>query len=328
MKAIQICKTGGPDVLEFTELALPALRPDEALIELKAVGVNFIDIYFREGQHPASLPFIPGQEGAGKVVMIGAAVSSVRVGDRVVFTGIRGSYAEYAAVPHNRLISIPETMTYEEAAAALLQGLTAHYLTHSTYVLKEGETVLIHAAAGGVGQLLVQMASNLGAHVIATVSTAEKAQMARAAGAQHVIQYTQSDFEIETKKITADCGVHVVYDSVGETTFEKGLNVLRPRGYMILFGASSGPVAPLDPMVLSRKGSLALVRPSLAHYILTTDELQARAAEVFTMVANKKLRLRIDKRYALADARAAHDDLQNRRTTGKLLLINESPTTQ
>lgn len=323
MKAIQITETGGPEVLKFREVPTPNPKPDEALVKLNAVGVNFIDVYFREGRHPSPLPFVPGQEAAGEVVEIGSAVNSVRVGDRVVYTGIRGSYAQYAAVPQNRLLHIPDGFTFEDAAAVLLQGLTAHYLTHSTYPLREGETILVHAAAGGVGLLLVQMAKNIGACVIGTVSTAEKAQLARDAGADHVILYTQSDFESETKKITDGVGVHVVYDSVGKTTFEKGLNVLRARGYMILYGASSGPVAPLDPMILSEneKGSLALVRPSVAHYIATTDELQGRAAAVFRIVNSKEVKVRIARRYALADARKAHEDLQNRRTTGKLLLI-------
>jgi NADPH2:quinone reductase len=283
--------------------------------------VNFIDVYFREGRHPASLPFVPGHEGAGEVVEIGPAVSGIKVGDPVGYTGIHGSYAQYTAVPHQRLVPIPAGFSYEDSASLLLQGLTAHYLTHSTYRLKKGETILLHAAAGGVGLLLVQMAKKLGARVIGSVSNAEKAQLALDAGADQMIIYTECDFEIETQKLTEGKGVDVVYDSVGKTTFEKGLNVLRPRGYMILFGASSGAVAPFDPMVLSQKGSLVLARPSLAHYIATADELNDRAAAVFGMARNNELRLRISQRYPLADARKAHEDLQNRKTTGKLLLL-------
>ena len=248
-------------------------------------------------------------------------MNSVKKGDRVAWTGTLGSYAEYAAVPADRLVRIPQGVSEREAAAAMLQGMTAHYLSHDTYPLKRGGTALVHAAAGGVGLLLVQMAHNIGARVIGTVSTEEKAKLAREAGAHEVIIYTQADFESETKRLTGGKGVDVVYDSVGKTTFDKGLNVLRPRGYMVLNGGSSGAVPPLDLVVLSQKGSLFVTRPSLVNYIATRDELQARASAVFGMIAEGKLKLRIDHTYALADAAQAHRDLEGRRTTGKLLLL-------
>jgi NADPH2:quinone reductase len=248
-------------------------------------------------------------------------VKSVKVGDRVAWTAVLGSYAEYAALPADRLVPVPQGVSEESAAAAMLQGMTAHYLSHVTYRLKQGETALIHAAAGGVGLLLVEMAHNIGARVIATVSTEEKAKLARDAGADEVILYTQSDFEVETKKLTGGKGVDVVYDSVGKTTFEKGLNVLRPRGMMVLFGGSSGAVPPFDPIVLSQKGSLYLTRPSLTNYIATRDELVQRSSAVFGMIANGKLKLRIQHKYPLNDAQRAHRELEGRKTTGKLLLI-------
>jgi NADPH2:quinone reductase len=290
-------------------------------VKLAASGVNFIDVYFREGRYKAQLPLILGQEGAGEVTTIGADVKSVKAGDRVAWTAVHGSYAEYAAVPADRLVPIPQGVSDQQAAAAMLQGMTAHYLSHDTYPLKKGETALIHAAAGGVGLLLVQMAHNIGARVIATVSSEEKAKLARGAGAHEVILYTQSDFEVETKKLTAGMGVDVVYDSVGKTTFEKGLNILRPRGMMVLFGGSSGAVPPFDPIVLTQKGSLFLTRPSLANYIATRDELVARSSAVFSMIASGKLNLRIEHTYPLAEAQRAHRDLEGRKTTGKLLLI-------
>jgi NADPH:quinone reductase len=267
------------------------------------------------------LPFVLGQEGAGVVTAVGSDVKSVRVGDRVAWTGLLGSYAEYEAVPADRLVPIPEGVTDQQAAAAMLQGMTAHYLSHDTYPLKKGETALIHAAAGGVGLLLVQMAHNIGARVIGTASNEEKAQLARTAGADEVILYSQSDFEAETKRLTEGKGVDVVYDSVGKTTFEKGLNVLRPRGMMVLFGGSSGPVPPFDLIVLSQKGSLYLTRPSLTNYIATREELVARSRAVFSMIASGKLKLRIQHTYPLAEAQKAHRDLEGRKTTGKLLLI-------
>ncbi|HLB91154.1 MAG TPA: quinone oxidoreductase [Terriglobales bacterium] len=321
MKAIQIKQTGGPEVMELVELPAPQAKANEAVVKVAAAGVNFIDVYNREGRYKAALPLVLGQEGAGEVLAVGSQVSGVAVGDRVAYTMTLGSYAEYAAVPADRLVKIPAGVTEREAAAAILQGMTAEYLVYDTYPLKKGETALIHAAAGGVGLLLVQMAHNLGARVIATVSTEEKAALARAAGADEVILYTQTDFEVETKRITGGKGVDVVYDSVGKTTFDKGLNVLRPRGMMALFGASSGAVAPLDPLVLTQKGSLFLTRPSLGNYIATPAELQARAGAVFGMIRDKKLKLRIEHEYPLAEAQRAHRELEARKTTGKLLLI-------
>src|SRR5882762_3944227 len=261
MKAIQIKQTGGPDVMELVDLPVPQPKPNEAVVKVAAAGVNFIDVYFREGRYKAPLPLILGQEGAGSVTAIGTEVKAVKLGDRVAWCGLLGSYAEYAAVPADRLVPIPQGVTQQQAAAAMLQGMTAHYLSLDAYPLKKGETALVHAAAGGVGLLLVQMAHNIGARVIGTVSTEEKAKLARQAGADEVILYTQVDFEAETKRLTGGKGVDVVYDSVGKTTFDKGLNVLRPRGYMVLYGGSSGAVPPFEPTVLTQKGSLFLTRP-------------------------------------------------------------------
>jgi NADPH2:quinone reductase len=283
--------------------------------------VNFIDIYQREGRYKVPLPFVPGQEGAGTVTAVGADVKQVKVGDRVAWSGPLGGYAEYAALPADRLVPIPAGVTDQQAAAAMLQGMTAHYLCYDTYPLKRGETALIHAAAGGVGQLLVQMAHQIGARVIATVSTEEKAQLARAAGADEIILYTQTDFEAETKRIMGGKGVEVVYDSVGKTTFEKGLNILRPRGMMVLFGGSSGAVPPFDLITLSLKGSLYVTRPTLVNYTATREELLARSGAVFGMLASGQLKLRIEHIYPLAEAERAHRELEGRKTTGKLLLI-------
>jgi len=291
------------------------------VVKLAAAGVNFIDVYFREGRYKANLPFVLGQEGAGEVTTVGADVSAVRAGDRVAWTAVQGSYAEYAAVPADRLVPIPRGVSEEQAASTMLQGMTAHYLSHDTFPLKQGQTALVHASAGGVGLLLVQMAHNIGARVIATVSTEEKAELARGAGAHDVILYTKSDFEAETKRLTGGKGVDVVYDSVGKTTFEKGLNVLRPRGMMVLFGGSSGAVPPFDLIALSQKGSLYVTRPSLFNYISTREELVARSGAVFGMIAAGKLKLRIEHKYPLAEVQRAHRDLEGRKTTGKLLLI-------
>jgi NADPH2:quinone reductase len=321
MKAIQVKRTGGPEVMELVDLPVPQPKSNEAVVKIEAVGVNFIDVYNREGRYPATLPFVPGQEAAGVVSAVGSEAHEVAVGDRVAYTLALGSYAEYAAVAADRLVKIPPGVGAREAAAAILQGMTAHYLSHDTYQLKKGDTALVHAAAGGVGLLLVQMAHNIGARVIATVSTGEKAKLARAAGADEVILYTQVDFEAETKRLTGGKGVDVVYDSVGKTTFEKGLNLLRPRGMMVLYGASSGPVAPLDPLALTQKGSMFLTRPSLGHYIITAEELQERAGAVFGMIRDGKLKLRIEHVYPLAEAPQAHRDLEGRKTTGKLLLL-------
>jgi len=321
MKAIQVKQTGGAEVLQLVDLPSPQPKPNEAVVKIAASGVNFIDVYEREGRYKVPLPFVLGQEGAGKVTAVGPEVKSVKPGDRVAWSGVRGSYAEYAAVPGERLVHVPEGVSDQQAAAAMLQGMTAHYLSHDTFPLKRGQTALVHAAAGGVGLLLLQIAHNIGARVIGTVSTDEKAKLARQAGADEVILYTQTDFETETKRLTNSKGVDVVYDGVGKTTFEKGLNVLRPRGMMVLFGGSSGAVPPIDLALLSQKGSLYVTRPTLAHYILTTEELRARSSAVFKMIADGKLKLRIEHTYPLADAQKAHRDLEGRKTTGKLLLI-------
>ncbi len=321
MKAIQVRQVGGPEAMQVVDLPVPQPKANEAVVKLAASGVNFIDVYFREGRYKTPLPFVPGQEGAGVVTAVGAETKSVKVGDHVAWTGLQGAYAEYAAVPADRLVPIPKAVSDREAAAAMLQGMTAHYLSHDTYPLKRGETALVHAAAGGVGLLLVQMAHNVGVRVIATVSTEEKAKLARAAGADEVILYTESDFEAETKRLTGGKGVDVVYDSVGKTTFDKGLNILRPRGMMVLFGGSSGAVPPFDLVALSQKGSLYVTRPTLGHYTATRDELVARSGAVFSMMAAGKLKLRIEHTYPLAEAQQAHRDLEGRKTTGKLLLI-------
>ena len=309
--------------MEYVDLPAPTPKANEAVVEIKAAGVNFIDIYNREGRYPVQLPFVLGQEGAGIVSAVGAEVKNVKIGDRVAYAGVMGSYAELASVPASRLVRIPDSLNFEQAAAAMLQGMTAHYLVKSTYPLKRGETALIHAAAGGVGLLLVQMAHQIGARVIGTVSTEAKADLARQAGADHVILYTKTDFEAETKKITNNEGVHVVYDSVGKTTFEKSLNVLRPRGYMVLFGGSSGAVPQFDPLLLTQKGSLFLTRPSMGHYVVAREELEQRANDVLGAIAAGKLKLRIEHRYPLSQAQQAHKDLEGRKTTGKLVLIPE-----
>jgi NADPH2:quinone reductase len=318
MQAIQVSQTGGPEVLTPVDLPIPSPKPNEALVNIKAAGVNFIDVYVRESRYPTPLPFVNGQEGAGVVIEVGSEVTTLKPGDRVAYTSALGSYAEYAAVPANRLVKIPDELDFEQAAAAMLQGMTAHYLLHSSYPLKKDETALIHAAAGGVGLLLVQMAKKIGARVIATAGTHEKAQLARDAGADECIVYTEADFETETRRLTD--GVHVVYDGVGKATFDKDLNVLRPRGYLVLFGGSSGAVPPFDLIKLSQKGSLFITRPTLAHYTLTREELEWRANDVLQSIARGELKLRIHKVYPLAEAAQAHRDLEGRKTTGKLLL--------
>jgi NADPH2:quinone reductase len=321
MKAIQVTQTGGPEVLELADLPIPEPKPNEAVVQIKAAGVNFIDVYFREGRYPAPLPFINGQEAAGVVVATGADVATLEVGDRVAYAGALGSYAEYAAVPADRLVKIPDELDFTQAAAAMLQGMTAHYLSHSTYPIKSGETALVHAAAGGVGLLLVQMCKLIGARVIGTTSSEEKAKLAREAGADEVIIYSEQDFETETKRLTEDKGVDVVYDGVGKDTFTKGLNVLRPRGYMVIFGGASGAVPPFDLLELTKHGSLYLTRPSLQHYIAGRKELEQRSGEVLQMIHTGDLKIRIHKTYPLAEAETAHRDLEGRKTTGKLLLI-------
>ncbi|MBT9329498.1 quinone oxidoreductase family protein [Paracidobacterium acidisoli] len=321
MKAIQILQTGGPEALTLSDIPVPVPKAGEALVRIQACGVNFIDIYYREGRYKTALPFVDGQEAAGMVEAVGEGVDEVKPGDRVAWCNILGAYAEYAAVPAAKLVKVPDDVDLKLAAAAILQGMTAHYLAHSTWPLKAGETALVHAAAGGVGLLLTQMASAIGARVIATVSTEEKAKLAREAGAAEVILYTQADFEAETKRLTEGRGVDVVYDSVGKTTFDKSLNCLRPRGMMVLFGGSSGAVPPFDPIQLSVKGSLFLTRPTLGHYTLTREDLAWRAGDVFRAIAKGRLKVRMEHTYPLADAQRAHRDLEARKTTGKLLLI-------
>ena len=320
MKAIQVQKNGGPEVMAYVDVPTPTPKPNEAIVQIAAAGVNFIDVYFREGRYPTTLPFINGQEAAGTVTEVGSEVKFLKKGDRVAYTSVLGSYAEYAAVPADRLVRVPDNLKLELAAAAMLQGMTAHYLVHSTYPVKKGDTVLIHAAAGGAGLLLVQMAKQLGARVIGTAGTADKVRLAREAGADEVINYREQDFEAETKRLTNGKGVEAIYDGVGQSTFEKDLNVLRPRGYLVLFGAASGPVPPFDPIRLAQKGSLFLTRPSLAHYTATREELERRSSDVLSAAANGKLNLRIDHVYKLQDAPQAHRDLEGRKTTGKLLL--------
>ena len=321
MKAIQVQKTGGPEVLTLVDLPVSKPKPNEAVVKIAAAGVNFIDVYFREGRYPAPLPFVDGQEAAGTVTEVGSDVKAVKPGDRVAYSNVLGSYAEYAAVPAEKLVRIPDGISEQQAAAAMLQGMTAHYLLYSTYPLKKGETALVHAAAGGVGLLLVQMAKNIGARVIGTAGSEEKARLAREAGADEVIIYTSQDFEAETKRLTGGKGVDVVYDGVGKTTFNKDLNILRPRGYLVLFGGASGAVPPFDPIILSQKGSLFLTRPTLLHYTATREELEWRATDVLKMIGQEKLKLRIEHIYKLAQAQQAHRDLEGRKTTGKLLLV-------
>ncbi len=321
MKAIQVRHAGGPEVMQLVDLPVPQLKRNEALVKVAASGVNYIDVNMRSGRYVAPMPFVPGQEGAGVVTAVGADVKVVSPGDRVAWSGVLGSYAEQVAAMADALVPIPDGVSEQQAAASILQGMTAHYLSHDTYPLKPGDTALVHAAAGGVGLLLVQMAHALGARVIGTVSTEEKAKLAREAGADEVILYTHADFEAETKRLTGGKGVDVVYDGVGKATFDKSMNVLRLRGTLVHYGASSGPVPPVDPSVLAQKGSLFLARTTLAHFTATREELLARSGAVFGMIASGKLKLRIDHTYPLAEAQEAHRDLEGRKTTGKLLLL-------
>jgi NADPH2:quinone reductase len=320
MKAIQIHETGGPEVLRLAEFPIPQPGAGQVLIRVEAAGVNFIEIYFRKGVYKAALPLTPGSEAAGTVEVLGPGVMGFNAGDRVASASVLGSYAEYALVPAAQLVRVPAGLTPEAAAATMLQGMTAHYLSHSTFPLKAGDTALIHAGAGGVGLLLTQMASRLGARVIATVSTPVKAELSRAAGAAEVILYTSQDFVAEVKRLTGGKGVDVVYDSVGGTTFEGSLNCLRPRGLLVLFGASSGPVPPFNLIQLSSKGSLFVTRPTLAHYVATRAELDWRSSDVLGWVARGELKLRTEFVYPLAEAARAQTDLEARRTTGKILL--------
>lgn len=320
MKAIRVHETGGPEKLVYEDVQIPEPGPGQARVKISAIGLNFIDVYFRTGLYKTSLPFILGSEAAGTVDAVGEGVTGVRPGDRVAYAGAMGAYAEYSVVEAWQLVGVPAGIDFPTAAAAMLQGMTAHYLVHSTYPLKSGQTVLLHAAAGGVGLLLTQMARRIGARVIGTVSTEEKAELAKGAGADHVILYERSDFEEEVRRITGGSGVDVVYDSVGRTTFDKSLNCLKRRGMMVLFGQSSGPVPPLDPNILNPKGSLYLTRPNMAHYTATAEELAWRAGDVLRWVSEGSLKIRVDRVYPLREAAEAHRALQARRTAGKVLL--------
>jgi NADPH:quinone reductase len=320
MKAILVSECGGPEKLQLSDTAAPTPGAGQALVKVVYSGVNFIDIYFRIGLYKADLPFIPGMEAAGVVEAIGEGVTEVAVGDRVAYAMCRGSYAEYAVVPAWQLVKVPDTLPLDKAAGAMLQGMTAHYLTHSTYPLKETDTALIHAAAGGAGLLTVQMAKMRGARVIGTVGSEAKAGLARQAGADEVILYDEQEFDVEVKRLTGGKGVDVVYDSVGASTFQKSLNSLRKRGMMVSFGNASGAVPAVEPLLLNQKGSLFLTRPTLAHHCLDRQELLWRAGDVLGWIASGKLSLHIDKTYPLVDAGKAHEDLASRRTTGKLLL--------
>ena len=321
MKCIQVSKHGGPEALELVDSSVPTPGAGQALVKLAAAGVNFIDVYFRVGLYKVDFPFTPGNEGAGTVESVGAGVTVVKAGDRVAYAMTRGSYAEYALVPAEQLVPLPDSVDFKTGAAALLQGMTAHYLTHSTFPLKPGHKALVHAAAGGAGRLVVQIAKMLGATVYATAGTDAKAAVAKECGADEVIVYTRDDFATEVKRLTGGKGVDVVYDSVGATTFMKGLDLLRPRGMMALFGQSSGPVEKIDVNILNPKGSLFLTRPTLTHHVLTRDELLWRAGDVLNWIGTGKLRLLIDRTYPLANAGDAHRDLESRKTMGKLLLI-------
>ncbi|MET0585521.1 MAG: quinone oxidoreductase [Candidatus Binatia bacterium] len=321
MKTIRVHNHGGPEVLTYEDVPMPEPKTGEARVKIEASGLNFIDIYHRTGLYPLKTPFTLGMEGAGIVDAVGDGVTEVKKDERVAYAMVPGSYAEFAIVPAAKLVPVPGNIDAKTAAAIMLQGMTAHYLTHSTYQLKKGDTTLVHAAAGGAGLLLVQLAKMRGARVIGTVSTETKAELARQAGADELILYTQSDFLAEVKKITGGQGVHVVYDSVGATTFDKSLDCLKPRGYLVLFGQSSGPVPPLDPGKLSAKGSLFLTRPTLAHYTLDRAELLQRAGDLFGWIQSGALKPRIERVFPLKDVADAQRQLEARKTTGKVLLV-------
>jgi NADPH2:quinone reductase len=321
MKQIQITHCGGPEVMKLADAPKPSPGAGQALVKIAAAGVNFIDVYFRCGLYKADLPFTPGSEASGTVESVAPGVTVVKPGDRVAYAMARGAYSEYALVTADQLVPLPDGVDLRTAGAALLQGMTAHYLTHSTWPVKPGDKVLVHAAAGGAGRLITQMAKMLGAVVYGTVGTETKAAIAKESGVDETIVYTREDFAAEIKRLTGGKGVDVIYDSVGATTFLKGLDIIRPRGMMALFGQSSGVVAPIDPNILNPKGSLFLTRPSLAHHVLTREELLWRAGDVLNWIGSGKLKLRVDKTYPLADAADAHRDLEGRKTAGKLLLI-------
>jgi NADPH2:quinone reductase len=321
MKAIRIEAFGGPEVLRLVELPEPEPGRGQLLVAVEAAGVNFIDVYHRTGLYPSPLPLVPGQEGAGRVVGLGAGVTAFREGDRVAWANVPGGYAERALVPAERAVALPAGGDARTAAAVLLQGMTAHYLCTDTYPLGPDRTCLVHAAAGGVGLLLVQMAKARGARVLATVGSPKKAALAREAGADETILYAQEDFLEAVKRLTAGCGVDVVYDSVGRSTWERSLDSLAPRGLLVLYGNASGPVPPIDPLALARKGSLFLTRPTLIHYVADRASLEARAGAVLGAAADGSLKVRIDRVFPLAEAAAAHRALEARETTGKLLLL-------
>ena len=321
MKAIRIHEHGGPEVLSYEDAPDPSPTPNQAVVKIEAVGVNFIDIYFRTGLYKSDLPFTNGQEAAGVVTAVGSDVTDLQVGDRVAYAGVAGSYAEHAAVPAARLVKVPDGVTTRDAAAVMLQGMTVHYLTHSTFPLKPGHTALIHAAAGGVGQILVQVAKMRGARVIGTCSTPEKAEKVRQAGADEVILYTEQDFETEVKRITEGQGVDVVYDPVGKSTWEGSLNCLRPRGMAVFFGNASGPVPAIEPLALTSRGSLFMTRPSLVHYAATREELVERASDVLGWVSSGKVKVDIGETFPLSEAAEAQTKLAARLTSGKLLLL-------
>jgi NADPH2:quinone reductase len=321
MKAIRVEQYGDLDALRYEDIPDPEPGEGEARVEIEAAGVNFVDIYHRMGRYPRKLPITLGMEGAGVIDVVGPGVDNVKPGDRVAYAMQQGSYAEYAIVPAWQLVRLPDQMTTQQAAAVMLQGMTAHYLAFSTYPLSEGDTALVHAAAGGVGHLLVQLAKRCRARVIGTVSTQEKAELCKKAGADEIILYTQTDFEAETKRLTGDKGVDVVYDSVGKTTFQKSLNCLRARGYLVLYGQSSGPVEPLDPQVLNAKGSLFLTRPSLGHYAASREEITGRANDLFTWISSGELEVHIDQTFPLSEAAKAHRYMEDRKTKGKILLL-------
>ncbi|HEX6669033.1 MAG TPA: quinone oxidoreductase [Gemmatimonadales bacterium] len=320
MKAIRVQSTGGPEVLRLEDVPTPEPGPGQLLLRVEAAGVNFIDVYQRKGLYRLPLPFTPGREAAGVVERVGAGVTTLKPGDRVVSETVAGGYAEFTVVAAERAVPLPDGLDTRVAAAVMLQGLTAHYLAFSTYPLRPGDTCLVHAAAGGVGLLLCQIASRLGARVIGTAGSEDKARLAREAGAAEVILYDEADFLEETRRLTGGAGVQVVYDSVGRTTFLKGLDCLAPRGTMVLYGQSSGPVEPIDPQLLNQKGSLYLTRPTLAHYVHTRSELVRRTDELLGWVRDGSLRVRIGREFPLASAAEAHAELEGRRTTGKVLL--------
>jgi NADPH2:quinone reductase len=321
MKLIQIAKLGGPEELKLVDAPIPTPGPKDALVKIEAAGVNFIDVYFRIGLYKTDLPLTPGNEAAGVVEAVGSEVTDLKPGDRVAYGMNRGAYTQYAVVPTASLVPLPASVDFETAAAAMLQGMTAHYLTHSTFPLKQGDKILIHAAAGGVGRLVVQMAKMLGATVYGTAGSDAKAALAKSAGADEVIVYTREDFAAEVKRFTGGKGVDVVYDSVGASTFMKGLDIIRPRGLMALFGQSSGAVPPFDLNILNPKGSLFVTRPSLAHHCSTREELLWRSGDVLRWIGEGKLELRIEKKYPLGEAPQAHRDLEGRGMAGKLLLL-------